>query len=216
MADYTNITLFALLRMKTTNDIFSYQPMLRSVAIRIVGSIEDAEDIVQDTFEKWLTIDRKDIKNTKAYLIRSVSNNSIKFLTSLKNKISHNTFTFDDRFELVDRQQIKAFLNFDMDAQLGEAWQVLHKKLEPLEKSIYVMREIFSIEYEELQEIFDKKKEHCRQLFFRAKSKLEQDKIKFKVDFPVPKLPISFKRACELGSITEIIDDFKRDISKKI
>ena len=78
------------------------------------------------------------------------------------------------------------------------------------------MREIFSIEYEELQEIFDKKKEHCRQLFFRAKSKLEQDKISFKVDFPVPKLPKSFKRACELGSITEIIDDLKRDISKKI
>jgi RNA polymerase sigma-70 factor (ECF subfamily) len=78
------------------------------------------------------------------------------------------------------------------------------------------MREIFSIEYEELQEIFDKKKEHCRQLFFRAKSKLEQDKIRFKVDFPVPKLPISFKRACELGSITEIIDDLKRDISEKI
>lgn len=202
--------------MERTKDIFSYQPMLQNLAMKIVGSIEDAEDIVQDTFEKWLSIDRKDIKNTKAYLIKSVSNNSIKFLTSLKNKISHKTFTLDDRFELVDRQQIKVFLNFDMDAQLGEAWQVLHKKLEPLEKSIYVMREIFSIEYEELQEIFDKKKEHCRQLFFRAKSKLEQDKIRFKVDFPVPKLPISFKRACELGSITEIIDDLKRDISDKI
>ena len=202
--------------MERTKDIFSYQPMLQNIAMKFVGCIEDAEDIVQDTFEKWLTIDRKDIKNTKAYLIRSVSNNSIKFLTSLKNKISHKTFTVDDRFELVDRQQIKVFLNFDMDAQLGEAWQVLHKKLEPLEKSIYVMREIFSIEYEELQEIFDKKKEHCRQLFFRAKSKLEQDKISFKVDFPVPKLPKSFKRACELGSITEIIDDLKRDISKKI
>ena len=202
--------------MERTKDIFSYQPMLQNLAMKIVGSIEDAEDIVQDTFEKWLTIDRKDIKNTKAYLIRSVSNNSIKFLTSLKNKISHKTFSVDDRFELADRQQIKVFLNFDMDAQLGEAWQVLHKKLEPLEKSIYVMREIFSIEYEELQEIFDKKKEHCRQLFFRAKSKLEQDKIRFKVDFPVPRLPISFKRACELGSITEIIDDLKRDISDKI
>ena len=84
----------------------------------------------------------------------------------------------EEHFEIVDKQQIKAFLNFDMDAQLGEAWHMLHKKLEPLEKSIYVMREVFSVEYEELQEIFDKKKEHCRQLFFRAKTKLEQDKVK--------------------------------------
>ena len=201
--------------MNTSEDIFTYHPLLRSIALRIVGSIEDAEDIVQDTFEKWLSIDRKDIKNTKAYLIKSVSNNSIKFLTSLKNKISQKTFTAEDHFELVDRQQIKAFLNFDMDAQLGEAWQVLHKKLEPLEKSIYVMREVFSVEYEELQEIFDKKKDHCRQLFFRAKSKLEQDKIKFKTDFTVPKLPLSFKKACELGTISEIIDELKREISKK-
>ena len=201
--------------MNTSKDIFSYHPLLRSIALRIVGSIEDAEDIVQDTFEKWLSIDRKDIKNTKAYLIKSVSNNSLKFLTSLKSKISQKTFTAEDHFEIVDRQQIKAFLNFDMDAQLGEAWQVLHKKLEPLEKSIYVMREVFSVEYEELQEIFDKKKDHCRQLFFRAKSKLEQDKIKFKSDFKVPKLPLSFKKACELGTISEIIDELKREISKK-
>ena len=201
--------------MNTSEDIFNYHPLLRSIALRIVGSIEDAEDIVQDTFEKWLSIDRKDIKNTKAYLIKSVSNNSIKFLTSLKSKISQKTFTAEDHFEIVDRQQIKAFLNFDMDAQLGEAWQVLHKKLEPLEKSIYVMREVFSVEYEELQEIFDKKKDHCRQLFFRAKSKLEQDKIKFKTDFTVPKLPLSFKKACELGSISEMIDELKREISKK-
>ena len=201
--------------MNTPEDIFSYHPLLRSIALRIVGSIEDAEDIVQDTFEKWLSIDRKDIKNTQAYLIKSVSNNSIKFLTSLKSKISQKTFTAEDEFEIVDRQQIKVFLNFDMDVQLGEAWQVLHKKLEPLEKSIYVMREVFSVEYEELQEIFDKKKDHCRQLFFRAKSKLEQDKIKFKTDFTVPKLPLSFKKACELGTISEIIDELKREISKK-
>ena len=201
--------------MNKSEDIFSYHPLLRNIALRIVGSIEDAEDIVQDTFEKWLSIDRKDIKNKKAYLIKSVSNNSMKFLTSLKNKISQKTFTAEDEFEIVDRQQIKVFLNFDMDVQLGEAWQVLHKKLEPLEKSIYVMREVFSVEYEELQEIFDKKKDHCRQLFFRAKSKLEQDKIKFKTDFTVPKLPLSFKKACELGSISEMIDELKREISKK-
>ena len=115
--------------MKNTEDILIYQPILKSVALKIVGSIEDAEDIVQDTFEKWFAIDRKDIKNTKAYLIRSVRNNSIKFLTSLRNKISQKTFTLEEHFEIVDKQQIKEFLNFDMDAQLGEAWHMLYKKL---------------------------------------------------------------------------------------
>ena len=43
--------------MNTSEEIFTYHPLLRSIALRIVGSIEDAEDIVQDTFEKWLSID---------------------------------------------------------------------------------------------------------------------------------------------------------------
>ena len=48
MAKLINIALFAILRMKITNDIFNYQPMLRNVAMKIVGSIEDAEDIIND------------------------------------------------------------------------------------------------------------------------------------------------------------------------
>ena len=202
--------------MNQSEAISIYHPLLCSIAFKIVGRLEDAEDIVQDTFEKWLTIDHEKIQNTKPYLIRSVSNNSLSFLTSFKNKVSHKTSSTDQHYDLADLSQIKTFFNFDLDAQLGEAWQILHKKLEPLEKSIYIMREVFNLEYDELQEIFDKKKDHCRQLFFRAKNKLAKDKIRLKKEFSKPILPDSFKKACDFGNFNDIIEDFKRDIPKKL
>ncbi len=96
---------------------------------------------------------------------------------------------------------------------MNEAWGVLHKKLEPLEKSIYVMREVFNVEYEELQHIFDKKKDHCRQLFYRAKTKIAQETTRFKITRPG--IPESFKRACDFGHLSEMIKEFKNDLAEK-
>jgi DNA-directed RNA polymerase specialized sigma24 family protein len=52
----------------------------------MVGSFQDAEDIVQDTFVNWLVIDQQKIVNTKAYLVRSVTNSCINHLQTLKRK----------------------------------------------------------------------------------------------------------------------------------
>ncbi|MDH5610800.1 MAG: RNA polymerase subunit sigma, partial [Cyclobacteriaceae bacterium] len=68
--------------MNRAETIQLYQPLLYSIALRMVGTLEDAEDIVQDTFEKWLSIDVESIHNTKAYLVRSVRNNCLQFLNS--------------------------------------------------------------------------------------------------------------------------------------
>ncbi len=179
--------------------------MLQSIALKMVGTLEDAEDIVQDTFEKWLKIDTGKIQNTKAYLIKSVSNNSLQFLTALKQRISFQTVTADEHLEIEDDHQSKSFFNFDIEAQLNEAWSILHAKLEPIEKKLFVMREIFNIEYEELQHIFDKKKENCRKIVSRARLKIKEDSSKLKRALPKPQFPDSFKMAYSLGFITEVL-----------
>ena len=95
----------------------SYQPIMQSIALKMVGTLEDAEDIVQDTFEKWLKIDANKILNTKAYLMRSVSNNSLQFLTSLKQKVSLNSSNSGDHFDIEDHHQAKSFFDFDMESR---------------------------------------------------------------------------------------------------
>ena len=60
--------------------------MLQNIAYNLLRCKADAEDIVQDTFVKWLSIDQTKIQNTKAYLIKSVTNNCLTHLNSLKKK----------------------------------------------------------------------------------------------------------------------------------
>ena len=70
--------------------------MLQAIAYNLVRCKADAEDIVQETFLKWLTIGPQKVENTKAYLIKAVRNNCLNHLDALKKKkvelFSNNNF----------------------------------------------------------------------------------------------------------------------------
>jgi RNA polymerase sigma-70 factor (ECF subfamily) len=180
----------------------------------MVGSLQDAEDIVQDTFVKWLTIDHEKIENTKAYLIRTVTNNCINHLNSFRKKKSEY-FSNLKNSELLEKYREFELPRFDLENELSEALALIHKKLEPVEKGIYLLREVFDFEYEDLQEIFGKKKENCRQLFSRAKEKLQQENRKKTSTDPQPlQLLESFKKACNFGQLSEFVNQISQEVNK--
>ena len=189
--------------MSQAQTISLYQPLLYAIALRMVGSLQDAEDIVQDTFVKWLTIDQDKVDNTRAYLVRTVTNNCINHLNSFRKKKSEY-FSQMKNIELLERYRDFEFPRFDLENELSEALAVIHKKLEPVEKGIYLLREVFDFEYEDLQHIFGKKKENCRQLFSRAKEKLQKENKKEKAT-PTQPLLESFKKACNFGQVSEFV-----------
>lgn len=200
--------------MSQTQTISLYQPLLYAIALRMVGSLQDAEDIVQDTFVKWLTIDHEKIENTKAYLIRTVTNNCINHLNSFRKKKSEY-FSNLKNSELLEKYREFEFPRFDLENELSEALVLIHKKLEPVEKGIYLLREVFDFEYEDLQEIFGKKKENCRQLFSRAKEKLQQEnRKKTSTDTQPLQLLESFKKACNFGQLSEFVNQISQEVNK--
>jgi RNA polymerase sigma-70 factor (ECF subfamily) len=90
--------------------------------------------------------------------------------------------------------------------------KVLHTKLEPLERAVFLLKEVFDVDYDTLHTTLDKKKDHLRQLLSRAKKKLEEEKAKIHFDLPsATSLMESFKKACH-GDTDELIDSLKRDI----
>ncbi len=202
-------------RLNTSQTIALYQPVLYSIALKMVNSFADAEDIVQETFLKWLTIDKKKIINTKSYLVKAVTNNCLNHLESLKKKK-------EDLFDKVNPRILKEmyrefdFGRFDLEFDISTALSVIHKKLKPLEKAVYLLREVFDLDYDNLNEIFDKSQENCRQLFCRAKEKLNLENIKLdKKALDNPGILDSFKKACNFGHLTSLINDLKRDIYSK-
>ena len=199
--------------MNQSQAIQLYQPTLRSIAYNLVRSRADADDIVQETFLKWLSIDSDKIQNTKAYLIKAVTNNCLNHLSSLKKKKEEYLDSINIS-EFIHRFKENNFAHLDLEADLSKAFKVMLTKLEPLERAVYVLKEVFDFDYEALQEALDKKKDHCRQLVCRAKKKLSEETSKMHFDLPDgSQLMASFRKACDMGNAAEFVQDLKRDIS---
>lgn len=200
--------------MNQAQTIALYRPLLHTIAYNLVRCKQDAEDIVQETFMKWLSVEQEKIQNTKAYLIRSVTNNCLNHLNSLKRKKEEY---FEQMSEAITRFKETNLSHLDLDVNLSAAMKVLHTKLEPLERAVFVLKEVFDFDYEELQQTLDKKKDHCRQLLCRAKKKLSEGTSKIHFDLPdTAKLMENFRKACDFGNASEYITELKKEIAEPL
>ncbi len=182
----------------------------------MVGSLQDAEDIVQDTFVKWLTIDHDKINNTKAYLVKTVTNNCLNHLKTF-NKKKNEYFSSLHPADFLEKFKTTDYPAFDFEKEVSDALAVLQKKLEPIERGIYVLREVFNFDYEVIQEIFGKKKDNCRQLFSRAKEKLTLETKKPNFDHSQHFTFLdSFKKACTSGQLSEFVQNLTDDMLKTL
>jgi RNA polymerase sigma factor (sigma-70 family) len=197
--------------MNQEQTIILYRPMLQAMAYNIVRCKADAEDIVQETFLKWLTIGPQKIENTKAYLIIAVRNNCLNHLDALK-KQKVELFSNNNFAELLERFKETNFAHLDFDVEISKALKVLQSKLEPLERAVYLLKEVFDFDYEALQAALDKKKDHCRQLLCRAKKKLKDGAPKINFELPDASILIdSFRKACHLGHASDLIIELARE-----
>lgn len=193
-----------------------YQPMLHSIAYNLLRCKADAEDIVQDTLLKWLTIDQAKIENTKAYLIKAVTNNCLNHLNALKRK-KEEYWDSIQLSSLVVKFKESDFANFDFEKELDAAFKVVMAKLEPMERAAFLLKEVFDFDYKAMQAVLDKKADHCRQLISRAKKKMSEETDKMKFDMTeANNLFDSFKKACTLDNAQEFIQHLKSDISKAV
>jgi len=194
--------------MSDSQTIALYHPLLSTIAVKIIGCREAAEDIVQETYLKYLSNGPEKVRNTKAYLITAVRNNCLKYMDSLHMKkqdwLEKLPADWTDRFHF--SPQVPDFL----EEEVRQAISAVHHRLEPLEKAIFILRGIFQLEYDELQEIFQKRKDHCRQLFSRARKKLQLNEMPEINTHPeVQQLWAKVDHAFRKGTLNDLITHLK-------
>ena len=199
--------------MNQAQTIVLYQPVLRAIAFNILKCKADAEDVVQDTFIKWLNAEQEKIQNTKAYLITAVRNNCLNHLNTLRKK-KEEYFDSIDLSRVTGKFREMDFSHLDLEVELNKALILIHHKLEPMERAVYLLKEVFDFDYKALQKALNKKQEHCRQLFCRAKKKLSSMEVP-KISIELPKSGSwieSFRKACSLDSASGLIATLQKDI----
>ncbi|MBJ7986288.1 sigma-70 family RNA polymerase sigma factor [Bacillus cereus] len=162
--------------METEQLYETYQPLLFSLAYRILGSVMDAEDIVHDVFISLNNIeDVQSIENMKAYLCKMATNRSIDKLRSAAHK--RNVYVGMWLPELLVEESDEPSESFVMKESLSTAYLLLLQQLSEVEKIVFILREVFSYEYEEIASVVEKSSVNCRKTYQRArKSILEKPK----------------------------------------
>ena len=151
-----------------------YRPLLFSIAYGMTGSVGDAEDIVQDAFV-GLTRARQTgttIANPKAYLTTAVTRLGINYLRSAR--VRRETYVGDWLPEpvVVPADAPGPAEHAELADSLSMAFLVLLEALSPVERAVFMLREVFGYGYPDVARITGKTEVNCRQIYARAKQRI--------------------------------------------
>ena len=151
-----------------------YRPLLFSIAYGMTGSVGDAEDIVQDAF-LGLTRARQagtTIADSKAYLTTAVTRLGINHLSSAR--VRRETYVGDWLPEpiVVPADGPGPAEHAELADSLSMAFLVLLEALSPVERAVFMLREVFGYGYPDVARITGKTEVNCRQIFARARQRI--------------------------------------------
>lgn len=157
-----------------------HRPFLISFTFRMTGSLTEAEDIVQDTFLECARVNPAEIQNHKSWLTKVCSNRSLDHLKSAyKRRETYpgtwlpdavpESFQFWGNLNESDSPD-KNLVNRD---SLTTSFLLLIQKLNPEERVVYLLTEIFDYSFKEISEYLNKSEEACRKIAQRARKAFE-------------------------------------------
>ncbi|OMC52834.1 RNA polymerase subunit sigma-24 [Mycobacterium sp. IS-2888] len=156
-----------------------HRKLLFAIAYRIMGSAADAEDVVQDAWLKWSAADRGQVADPKAYLSRIVSNLSMERLRSTRRQretyvgpwLPEPILTTEDTAEDVAAAE-----------SVSMAMLVVLETLSPLERAVFVLKEVFDFSYAEIASAVERSEAAVRQAGHRARNHVQARRPRFEAD----------------------------------
>ena len=161
-------------------DLFNqYRPLLFAIAYRMLTTVTDAEDILQEAWIRWQSTESV-VQSPKAFLSSTVTRLCIDHLRSARVRRERYIGTW-----LPEPLKAKAFDPEDC-AELAEtlsfAFLMLLECLSPIERAVFLLRDVFDYDYEAIAKIVDKSVPNCRQIVHRARQHLALRKPMVKLD----------------------------------
>jgi RNA polymerase sigma-70 factor (TIGR02957 family) len=186
------------------------RPRLFGIAYRMLGSAADAEDIVQDVWLRWQSINRSVIVNPAAYLATATTRLCINAATSARAR--RETYVGPWLPEPVDTSD-DTQLGPERDQSLRLAILVLLEKLSPTERAAYVLREAFDYPYSQIGEILRIEEANARQLVTRARKHVSEGRRASADSAEQRRLLAAFVDAARKGDMAALEGLFAEDVT---
>src|SRR5213595_3941051 len=199
--------------MRTEAPYEELRPLLFSVAYRMVSSVSEAEDIVQEAF---LRIHRAEADGTKvdspkAYLSAVVTRLSIDHLKSARARREQYVGQWLPEPLLTDSADAAA--QAETADSLSMAFLVLLESLTPIERAVFLLREVFDYDYAEIAKIVRRSEDNCRQLYVRARRHIDEGRPRFEASRAQrDELARRFLAAAQLGDTSALVELLAADV----
>jgi RNA polymerase sigma-70 factor (ECF subfamily) len=185
-----------------------HRPLLFSIAYRMLGSVMDAEDVMQEAFVRWRRAG--EVRSPKAYLSSVVTRLCIDQLRSARARREEYAGPWLPEPLAVEPAGDPAVF----DETLSMAFLVLLESLSPVERAVFLLREVFDYDYAEISRIVGKSEANCRQIARRARQAVAARRPRFD---PAPeegeRLVRRFVEACMSGDMEGLLQVMSEDIT---
>lgn len=157
------------------------RPRLFGIAYRMLGSVHDGEDVLQDAFLRWQEADPPAIREPEAWLVTVVTRLSIDRLRRARTERASYIGPWLPE-PVASQRWARPELRAELDSDLSMAFLLMLERLAPEERAALLLRDVFDRDYGDLAAALDRSEAACRQLVHRARARVRRDRRRFTVD----------------------------------
>ncbi|WP_371096563.1 RNA polymerase sigma-70 factor [Streptomyces sanglieri] len=193
-----------------TEAFVAHRNLLFTVAYEMLGSAADAEDVLQETWLRWVEVDLEKVQDQRAYLVRITTRQSLNRLRTLSRRkeayvgpwLPEPVLTAPDVAEDVELAE-----------SVSMALMLVLETLSPTERAVFVLREVFAVDYDEIAAAVEKTPTAVRQIAHRARRHVDARRPRAAVSASVSRAAVdSFRRALETGDLQGLLDVLAPDV----
>ncbi|WP_335938055.1 RNA polymerase sigma-70 factor [Streptomyces sp. PTD5-9] len=193
-----------------TEAFVAHRNLLFTVAYEMLGSAADAEDVLQETWLRWAEVDPGHVLDQRAYLVRITTRQSLNRLRTLTRRkeayvgpwLPEPVLTAPDVAEDVELAE-----------SVSMALMLVLETLSPTERAVFVLREVFAVDYDEIAAAVDKTSAAVRQIAHRARRHVDARRPRAAVSASQTRAALeSFRRALETGDLQGLLDVLAPDV----
>ena len=193
-----------------TEAFLAHRNLLFTVAYEMLGSAADAEDVLQETWLRWAGVDLGTVENQRAYLVRITTRQALARLRTLGRRresyvgpwLPEPLLTAPDVAEDVE-----------LADSVSMAMLLVLETLTPTERAVFVLREVFAVEYDEIADAVDKTPAAVRQIAHRAREHIASRRPRGIASPAETRSALdAFQRAVETGDLQGLLDILAPDV----
>jgi RNA polymerase sigma-70 factor (TIGR02957 family) len=198
-------------RMDSATEAFvAHRNLLFTVAYEMLGSATDAEDVLQETWLRWAGVDLETVRDQRAYLVRITTRQALSRLRALRRRkesyigpwLPEPLLTAPDVADDVE-----------LADSVSMAMLLVLETLTPTERAVFVLREVFGLEYDEIAEAVGKNPAAVRQIAHRARAHVAARRPRGAVSAAETRGALqAFQRAIETGDLQSLLDMLAPDV----